>query len=215
MLGFLIKIIRRGLLVTKWEPYYSTSEMARMNSSTIFRFLQRGSFIQLQPNEEVPYCNVDIILGLFHELILNSTRNLEASRHILSVFSEWQISTQNGGHRCKMRMKWWSVRLWIIKIFSCCDLSQLIENERKYLEMHFNVLLGDSDDHKEDFYGFEPDDVWTPRVFVVDDPKWLFSFWEAWTDRSVRWLQKSFGILRNCWFRRNVWNYHSCNVINK
>jgi len=35
----------------------------------------------------------------------------------------------------------------------------LIENERKYLEMHFNVLLGDSDDHKEDFYGFEPDDV--------------------------------------------------------
>jgi hypothetical protein len=35
----------------------------------------------------------------------------------------------------------------------------LIENERKHLEMHLNVLLGDSDDDKDDFEGFEPDEV--------------------------------------------------------
>lgn len=69
-----------------------------------------------------------------------------------------------------------SVRLWIIKVFSCCDLSQLIGNERKHLEMHLNVLLGDSDDNKDDFEGYEPDDARTPCVFVLDKPKWFICF---------------------------------------
>jgi len=35
----------------------------------------------------------------------------------------------------------------------------LIENERKHLEKHLNVLLEDSADAKVDFECFEPDEV--------------------------------------------------------
>ena len=50
--------------------------------------------------------------------------------------------------------------------FTNFDLVQLDENERRHLERQWNALVGDSDDDEEDFEGFEPEKVYTPRTFV-------------------------------------------------
>ena len=65
--------------------------------------------------------------------------------------------------------------------FTNFNLVQLDENERRHLERQWNALEGDSDDDEEDFEGFEPEKVYTPRNFVwtkLENQRDLFQFSE-------------------------------------